>query len=320
MKQLLFDHQAYASLQQQRAHFSERAGHSVPLKWHRFLDQWAQERLGEQISPCSLARLAGGGVLFAWLPSRDAILAAHLGRLVYLYWGGIPASGLRRAGLRSILRRARVVLVNDAVAAEEAQAFAGCRTVQVPMFIDTDFFAYASPENREPFLFCAGSNDRDPDTLVALAESGRSVVWLVNNRDLLDRYSGAHPNLRLLFHVTNEELVRLYQTCHAAIMPARRDFHAAGQTTGLEALSCGAPVVMSQGRAATIFEGVPGVRVVLQNTPEAWLEAIALLDAEPVSRVSLEQSTEWVRRHTDAESLFDRLDPLFGVDSSARGR
>ena len=313
MKRLLFDHQAYVSLQQQKAHFRERAGHSVPLKWHRFLDQWAHEGLGEQIAPCSLARLAGGGVLFAWLPSRDAILAALLGRLVYLYWGGAPSGGVRRAALRFILRHARVVFVNDPVAGEEAETLAGCRAVQIPMFIDTTFFKYAPPENREQFLFCAGSNDRDPDMLLALAQAGRSVVWLVNNRDLLGRYSDAHPNLRLLFHVTNEELVRLYQTCRAAIMPARRDFHAAGQTTGLEAISCGAPVVMSQGRAATIFAGVPGVRGVLENTPEAWLEAIALLDAEPVSRVSLEQSTEWVRRHTDAKSLFARLDSLLGI-------
>ena len=312
MKRLLFDRQAYASLVQQQEHFRERAGYSVPLKWHRFLDKWAQERTGEQIAPCSLARLAGGGVLFAWLPSRDAILAALLGRLVYLYWGGAPSGGLRRAALRFILRHARVVLVNDPVAGEEAEALTGCRAVQIPMFIDTAFFAYGPTENREQFLFCAGSNDRDPEMLVALAQSGRSVVWLVNNRDLLDRYSGAHQNLRLLFHVTNEELVRLYQTCRAAIMPARRDFHAAGQTTGLEAISCGAPVVMSPGRAAAIFAGVPGVRVVAENTPEAWLEAIALLDAEPVSRVALEQSTEWVRRHTDAESLFDRLDSLLG--------
>jgi glycosyltransferase involved in cell wall biosynthesis len=310
MKRLLFDRQSYASLVQQQEHFRERAGHSVPLKWHRFLDQWAQERTGEPIAPCSLARLAGGGVLFAWLPSRDAVVAALLGRLVYLYWGGAPSGGMRRAGLRFILRHARVVLVNDPVAGEEAEALAGCRAVQVPMFIDTDFFAYGPPENREQFLFCAGSNDRDPDMLVALAQSGRPVVWLVNNRELLDRYSGAHPNLRLLFHVTNEELVRLYQTCHAAIMPARRDFHAAGQTTGLEAISCGAPVVMSPGRAATIFAGVPGVRVVAENTREAWLAAIALLEAKPVSRDALEQSSEWVRRHTNPASLSDCLGTL----------
>ncbi len=318
MTRLLFDRQSYASLLQQREHFRERAGQPVPLKWHRFLDQWAQERTGEPIARCSLAGLARGGLLFAWLPSREAVVAAHLGRLVYLYWGGLPSSTLRRAALRSILRRARVVLVNDPVAADEAEVLAGCRTVQVPMFIDTSFFAYAPPENREQFLFCAGSNDRDPDMLVALAQSGRSVVWLVNNRELLDRYRDAHPNLRLLFHVSNEDLRRLYQTCHAAIMPARRDFHAAGQTTGLEAISCGAPVIMSQGRAATIFAGVPGVRVVAAPAVAGWHEAIAGLDNEPVTRAALEQSAEWVRRHTDATTLKARLGTLLEPDSISR--
>jgi len=146
-----------------------------------------------------------------------------------------------------------------------------------------------------------------------LAQSGRSVVWLVNNRDLISRYGDAHPNLRLLFHVTNEELRRLYQTCQAAIMPARRDFHAAGQTTGLEAISCGAPVVMSQGRAATIFAGVQGVRVVTGNTHEAWIEAVATLEAEPPPRPALEQSAEWVRGHTDPASLIARLGRLLGL-------
>jgi len=313
MKRLLFDQQAYASLQQQQEHFREHAGYSVPLKWHRFLDQLAEERTGEPIARYSLGGLVRGGMLFAWLPSREAIVAAHMGRLVYLYWGGIPASGLRRAALRSILRRARVVLVNDVGAAEEAETLAGRRTVQVPMFIDTSFFAYAAPENREPFLFCAGSNDRDPEILIALAHAGHSVVWLVNNRELLGRYSDAHPNLRLLFHVTNEELRRLYQKCRVAIMPALRDFHAAGQTTGLEAISCGAPVVMSQGRAATIFSGVPGVRVVADNTREAWCAAVASLDAGPAAHAALEQSAEWVRRHTDPAALRSRLGTLLGI-------
>ena len=312
MKQLLFDRQAYASLQQQRALFRECAGQPVPLKWHRFLDQLAEEQTGAPIARCSLGGLLRVGTLFAWLPSREALVAAHLGRLVYLYWGGLPSSSLRRAALRSILRRSRVVLVNDAVAAREAETLAGCRTVQVPMFIDTSFFGYAPPENREQFLFCAGSNDRDPETLVALAQSGRSVVWLVNNRDLVSRYGDAHPSLRLLFHVTNEELRRLYQTCRAAIMPALRDFHAAGQTTGLEAISCGAPVIMSQGRAATIFADVPGVRVVAENTREGWLEAIASLESEPLPRAALQQSAEWVRVHTDPASLIARLGKLLG--------
>jgi glycosyltransferase involved in cell wall biosynthesis len=313
MNRLLFDRQSYASLVQQREHLRERAGQPVPLKWHRFLDQMAEERTGPPIERFSLAGLARGGLLFAWLPSREAILAAHVGRLAYLYWGGIPSGMLRRTALRSILRRSRVVLVNDPVAAQEAEAFSGRRAVQVPMFIDTDFFAYAPPEGREPFLFWAGSNDRDPEMLLALARAGRSVVWLVNNRDLIGRYGDAHPNLRLLFHVTNEELRRLYQTCRAAIMPAFRDFHAAGQTTGLEAISCGAPVVMSQGRAATIFAGVPGVRVVADNTPDSWVAAIASLDVDPVARAALEASGDWVRAHTDPRSLSDCLGTLLGM-------
>ena len=313
MKRLLFDRQSYDSLLQQRQLFRDRAGQPVPLKWHRFLDQLAEERTGEPVARCSLGGLLRGGVLFAWLPSRDAIVAALLGRLVYLYWGGIPSDWLRRAALRSILRRARVVLVNDLGAAEEAKTLAGCRTVQVPMFVDTSFFASAAPENRERFLFCAGSNDRDPEILIALAQAGHSVVWLVNNRELLGRYSDAHPNLRLLFHVSNEELRRLYQTCQAAIMPALRDFHAAGQTTGLEAISCGAPVVMSQGRAATIFVGVPGVRVVAENTREGWCATVASLEADPITRGALEQSTEWVRSHTDPATLRSRLGTLLGI-------
>lgn len=70
---------------------------------------------------------------------------------------------------------------------------------------------------------------------------------------------------------------------------------------------------MSQGRAATIFVGVPGVRVVAENTREGWCATVASLEADPITRGALEQSAEWVRSHTDPAMLRSRLGTLLGI-------
>jgi hypothetical protein len=215
--------------------------------------------------------------------------------------------------MRATLRRARVVLVNDAVSAQEVKSLSGREAVCIPMFVDTRFFSYAPGKGRGDFLFCAGSNDRDPEALVALARHGAQVVWLVSSIQLRDRYAEAHPNLRIVSRITNVELRNLYQTCRAVVMPALRDVHAAGQTTGLEAIACGAPVAMSECRASTIFERLPSVRVVKGTEPEAWLTTVAELSCGEWQSAATAESRQWVCGHTDAQALLAQLASLLGM-------
>jgi hypothetical protein len=258
-------------------------GEAVPVRWPTAFD-----RVLRELGFAGFRQLTSDAVFsqdyqMNWLPFPAMVSWAVFcpSRVIYLCWGGIRGvAGLRRSRQRVLLGRAGRLLVNDDVTAQEIQSFVGRTDARiVPYYVDPKFFAFAPARNREDFWFCNSVNDRDPEVLLALAEAGHRIVWTVDAETLKGRYLGAHPNLLLRPRVLWPELARLYQTCRGFLMPTRNDFHAAGQTTVMEAIACGAPVVMSEGRTASIFRGVPSVRIVEDNSAERWrseLSACAL--------------------------------------------
>ena len=115
MRGILFDKDAHTALGWQVANPPAEGGEPDPLKWHGLLNRFAQEHTGEPIRRFTLARiLRRGNCLMAWQLTPGAILAAQLGRLVYLHWGGVPKQAIRLAVMRATLKRAQIVLVNDA--------------------------------------------------------------------------------------------------------------------------------------------------------------------------------------------------------------
>lgn len=271
---IMFDHNARARLAQQR---SERAeGVEVPLRWHQLLDWLSRTHTGRGVTETSMTHvLSGRARLLAWQPSYNALLAAMgLGGLIYLCWGFPYRVGWRDRRLELILRRAQHLLVNDDATKAEIAGRIGREAQIVPFFVDTQFFAFRPLHGRDDFLFCNGINDRDPDLLLSLARRGHRIVWLVNDDSLFQKYEGSHANLSLRRNVTYAELRFLYQTCRATIMPTIRDAHCAGQTTGMEAISCGAPLLMSPGRTAGILAPLPSVVVVADNSSDSWDAAV----------------------------------------------
>lgn len=271
---IMFDRDARTRLALQR---SERAkGVEAPLRWHELLDQLSLAYAGRGVEETSIKHLLlGRARLFAWHPTRDVTLAAlGFGGLTYLCWGFPYRGGWRDRRLEVILRRATHVLVNDEATRAEIADRIGREAQIVPFFVDTDFFNFRPLLGREDFLFCNGVNDRDPELLLALAQRGHRIVWLVNDDSLSQKYRGAHPNLSLRRNVSYGELRGLYQTCRANIMPSRQDAHCAGQTTGMEAIACGAPLVISPGRTAGIFAGLPSVVIAADNSPDSWDAAL----------------------------------------------
>ncbi|MER8370174.1 hypothetical protein [Mesorhizobium sp. M1378] len=265
--------------------------------------------MGNAIAPFQFSSLWDPNqILFAWHVTSAAFWAAKSRRLVYLYWGAAQSGTMHRLALRRVLTSARLVLVNDEVAGHEVQALVGRQACRLPMFIDTEFFKYESCRPREEFIFCAGSNDRNPEILVALAHRGYSVVWLVNDPSLVAQYGDVSGNLKIVSAISYAELLRYYQTCRVAVMPSLRDIHAAGQTTGLEALACGAPLLISAGRTATIFSHLPTVRVIDSASTEAWVEALGSIDL--LAKTSFVESAGWVGKHVNANALMDRLASL----------
>lgn len=243
----------------------------APFRWNDLLDRVTRCR----VLPAGPTTMFANGIHFGWHLQPSMIAAALLRRpLAYMCWGVAYHQGVRRRIARMVLRAADVVFVNDARTAEEVRAVAGVEAQRLPYLVDTEFFAVATGE-REDFLFCPGANDRDGDVLLALARQGHKVVWLNNLPDLAARYARLTPNLSILAHLSFADLRTLYQRCAAVVQPLTRDVHAAGQTTTLEALASGAPVILGTGRTADLFTEAGLVDVVRGLNTAAWSAAIA---------------------------------------------
>ena len=314
---ILLDPVSFAALEAERRDRAE--GRPVPLRWVGLLDDLSRSLSGEPVQ-CWSARdlVSARGQLVAWLPSSAAVATAiRGGPLSYLCWGVPDYGAVKNLLFTTLLSRATHLLVNEDVTRDEIKVRTGRTALHAPYFVDTVFFDYRGPEGRGDFLFCNGSNGRDPGVLVGLVEIGHEVVWLCNDPDLHKAYSSRHPRLKLLSRISYEELLRLYQTCTAAIMPVASDPHAAGQTTGLEALSCGAPLLISQCRAASIFAGLLTIAPLPTNDAASWSRLIAEeLQASGYAAEKTERSARAVRQRLSYAAVSEAWSPFLRVDGS----
>ena len=280
-------------------------GAQVPQRWNDLVDRAAQGR----ILPAGPATLFGSGIHFSWHLHRSTIAAALLGRpLAYLCWGVAYHRGIRRRIARMVLRAADVVFVNDARTADEVRMVAGVEAQRLPYLVDTAYFTFADPAGREDFLFCPGANDRDGDVLLALARHGHRVVWLNNLPDLAARYAGLEERLTIVAHPSFAELREFYRRCAAVVQPLTRDIHAAGQTTTLEALASGAPVILGSGRTAEMFAEPDLIDVVEGSDVAAWSEAVAAVLACERSEPALAQArAAQIARNHSPEAVASQL-------------
>lgn len=304
---VLLDPADYAALQQQR----NNPLHDGPLRFQALIDRWAVERTGRGVSRADLRSLLDqDAVLLSWLPTKSAITAAVTGRLVYLYWGydlNRPFNGFI---VKSIIRRAQAVIVNDPTSETEVINVRRHKPITAPMFIDADYFCAAPPGSRGRTLFCPGSIDRDFGILIAMANAGLDVVWLCNDPLKAKGASQASPRLQIVSNISFEELRNYYRTCAAVITPTHQDIHAAGQTTALEALSSAAPVLLSRGRTALLLERFPSVRVI-QGGSDAWISAAKEILTAPPSYDILLAAADEAAAHVAPDAVMSALDKAF---------
>ena len=243
-------------------------GQSIPMNWLEILDDF-NSAMGDTFFSKNKT------FFFAHLPSIKAIVSIYLNRgLIYLCWG-VPDRGVFKNWLVSLmLKKSKYLFVNDEYTKNEIFKICGRQAILIPYFIDTKFYQFNSFVSRENFLFCNGSNDRNPELLLGLANLGYKIIWLCNNSELRVKYSGIHNNLIIETQISYERLRWLYQFCTAYIMPILKDDHCAGQTTSLEAISCGAPIIISSSRTASIIDNFKSVHVVYGNVLKDWVSAI----------------------------------------------
>jgi hypothetical protein len=271
---LAFNARAYGDLERQ---LREQVTPSVaPVRWYGLLDRISRELTGQPIQRF-VARdvFVGKSLLFSSHFTPEVLLASQRrGRVIFLCWGIGHYSGLRHRTARFVLSRARHLVVNEERTRDEIMRLTGREATLIPYFVDSNYFRFHPEDGRCDFLFCPGANDRDAQLLVELAMHGYRVIWLVGDT-VRRNFEGAHRYLELRSNVSFTELRWLYQHCRMVILPLVRDIHAAGQTTGLEALACGAPLLISKGRTSSLLGQFASVKILASANISEWAEAIA---------------------------------------------
>lgn len=146
--------------------------------------------------------------------------------------------------------------------------------------------------------------------VVACTRLGRELVIVGDGpeRKRLERVAG--PTVRFLGRVDRAELLDLFASCHAYLVPGVEDFGIAP----VEAMAAGKPVVGFRGGgvAETVIDGVTGI-LFDDPTPESMAEAILRLDAlhlDPARIRARAEEFSTARFHAQFVELFGRL----GVD------
>jgi glycosyltransferase involved in cell wall biosynthesis len=215
-----------------------------------------------------------------------------------------PAGIARDIKLRRltwIVNRASCVLVNDLETREELRALSGRQTTVVPYVVDSDFYTYSGTKGRESFILVPGDKDRDEALVSALAAKGVNVVRVSRNLEVRTHYgrSGARGVVDVRLAVSYEELRNLYHKARAVVLPLARADHAVGQTAALEAIACGAPVVLSAGRTADMFRGIGTVLVCRSSNVDEWEGQLTVL--------ATASSPQWDARAREASSQLSRI-------------
>ena len=302
-----------------------------PRGWHDVLRGVAVALSGAPPARAGWRDLGGGTHLFvSWSPSSLTLAAALLGRPVFYLCWGLPTEDsnslvgcAKLARLRVLLAHSRRVAVNDPVTAADVRELTGRTPAVIPYVVDTTYFQYSPPTRREDFLLAPGDNGRDETLLSTLAGKGFKIIRVTRDPHVLKRHARSPANLEVRHNVSSEELRRLYQKARAVLLPLRNVKHAAGQTSALEAIACGAPLIISQGRTAAIVAPRGSVEVCQTLAPEEWV--LRIQEAQEVlmhCEERLRSAAEETDRHNGVEAVHQALvSELLDImgDTTARG-
>ncbi|MFC7574280.1 glycosyltransferase [Klenkia terrae] len=150
--------------------------------------------------------------------------------------------------------------------------------------VDTERYVPDPEVPREGFFLLAGRlvAYKRPDLAVRAAErAGVPLVVAGDGRARAELEALAGPNTRFLGRVDDDELLRLFRSCTALLMPGVEDFG----IVPVEAQACGTPVIAidAGGTQDTVVPGVTGELVpqVDDDVDEVELWAAALRTFDP---------------------------------------
>jgi len=176
------------------------------------------------------------------------------------------------------------------------------KVFSIPHGVDSDYFIPPSQmHNSTKTCICVGHHHRDFDTLARVATLIREVdpdVHLI----VIDRAFSLHfsldqqhrftesfasaGNVELRTHVTDEELLRLYQSSDLMILPL---FDTTANVAVLEALSCGLPLVVTDIGGIRDYIDPDGAAFALPQDAESMADHVIRLLRNPDERERLSQ-------------------------------
>jgi glycosyltransferase involved in cell wall biosynthesis len=255
-----------------------------PLNW--FDIQREAVRLSEnQIALFNWRLIFSQNPIFLWShPSIDLLVLSCLKKeIIFLCWGlpressNVIFNFLRYQKLKTILFNAKLVLVNDHLTLQEVKDLGVAKTkvILFPYVVDTQFFQFSNYSQREDFLLVPGDNERDETLVQELSLAlPYKIVRITREKNNLQAYDLSKYKVELKYNISFLELRELYQRAAIVVIPLKTKNHASGQTSVLEAIACGAPVLISKGRASSIVNHFDSIFEVDDNQISTWNYAI----------------------------------------------
>jgi len=287
-------------------HTHSPTNEAVPRGWREVILAMAKELGMARKDQCLGYSFRRDGIWFCWHPSTACLLAAKMGQpLFYLYWGGVAQRGVKgvlaRLRLGMILRKARVVMTNDPVSGLEIRKYLSEDPRIVPYVVDTDFYHCSQSSHRQGIVV-PGNNGRDEGMVFEAIRRGMPVVRVTSSEKVRGEYEAEGLASFLRFKLSYPELRDTYQQCSVVALPIADSSHAAGQTAALEALSCGARVVVTEGRVGELLQQYPSVH--LAGNASDFLEITARRESESFSQAD-RLTSEMIRRKHSVEACVD---------------
>lgn len=263
-----------------------------PIGWRETLNNVAVSLTGENIRQTGPETLVKQALLFSFKPDLMTYLFALLRKkIIYTCWGvpkrikGLGAIGtyLKEKKLNYILRMSSKIFVNDETTYNYVKSV-NSRVKIIPYVVDRNYFKSSSDMETDDYYLVPGDNDRDENLVVEMARHGIPILRICrkDNRIYELEENRNIRNLKVKKNVSYNMLLNCYKNARAVLLPLNSINHAGGQTSLLEALSCGKRVIITETRTSQIKKS-EFIKCVKSNTIDEWLNAIEELSAVKVN-------------------------------------
>ena len=240
-------------------------GHKSDVRPRSWLEFWDQVAFSSGLKRASFRQYLlsdyNDRLNVSWAPSFLTSASSFLGgSLCLVYWGSYRPTTSRLVNTLkalkhwAVVRGANRIIVNDRLAISQLPSMVQGKCVVLSHFVDANFFSPGKDANRKMILI-PGDIDRDEQAALKFLELGFEVTRVTRENIAVPQ------GVVLKRNVSWMELRELYQNAILTVLPMNTRHHIGGQTSLLESLACGTPVLTNSTRLESRFGSVEGVYV-----------------------------------------------------------